>query len=84
MIPCRVSTEPVKWQEYAVIVTEYSIAAAISWIEKMAFETMAVREVSSLDTLLEAGKDKTVSVRPWLAQVTKVASSLTVHSVSPQ
>ncbi|XP_031223076.1 von Willebrand factor A domain-containing protein 3B isoform X4 [Mastomys coucha] len=55
-----VSTEPVKWQEYAVIVTEYSIAAAISWIEKMAFETMAVREVSSLDTLQEAGKDKTI------------------------
>lgn len=81
MIPFRVSEEPVKWQEYAILVTEYSIAAAISWIEKMTFEPMTVREVSCLDTLLEAGQDKTVSVCPWLAQVTKVASSLILYSL---
>jgi hypothetical protein len=81
MIPFRVSAEPVKWQEYAILVTEHSIAAAISWIEKMTFEPKPVREVSGLDALLEAGKDKTVSVYPWLAQVTKVASSLTVYSL---
>uniref|UniRef100_A0A8C6GDJ8 von Willebrand factor A domain containing 3B n=1 Tax=Mus spicilegus TaxID=10103 RepID=A0A8C6GDJ8_MUSSI len=55
-----VSTEPVKWQEYAILVTEHSIAAAISWIEKMTFEPKPVREVRCLDALLEAGKDKTI------------------------
>lgn len=81
MIPSRVSKEPVKWQEAAIFVTEYSIATAISWIERMTFEPMVVREVSCLDSLLEAGKIETVSVYPWLAQVTKVASSITVYSL---
>lgn len=77
MIPFRVSKEPLKWQECAILVSEFSVAAAISWIEKMVFEPMVVKEVSCLDALLEAGKDKTVSVYPRLAQVTKMAQSLT-------
>nr|XP_006244922.1 von Willebrand factor A domain-containing protein 3B isoform X2 [Rattus norvegicus] len=55
-----VSKEPVKWQEAAIFVTEYSIATAISWIERMTFEPMVVREVSCLDSLLEAGKIETI------------------------
>ncbi|XP_076771174.1 von Willebrand factor A domain-containing protein 3B isoform X3 [Arvicanthis niloticus] len=55
-----VSEEPVKWQDYAILVTEHSIAGAISWIEKMTFEPMTVGEVSCLDALLEAGQDKTI------------------------
>lgn len=78
MIPFRVSEEPVKWQECAASVTEDSIAAAISWVEKMAFEPVAVREVSCLDSLVEAGKDETVSVNPWPAQVTKLNCILCV------
>ncbi|XP_040585418.1 von Willebrand factor A domain-containing protein 3B isoform X3 [Mesocricetus auratus] len=54
------SEEPVKWQEYAISVTEQSIAAAISWVEKIVFEPTSVREVSCLDALLEAGKDETI------------------------
>lgn len=76
MILFSVSEEPVKWQECATSVTEDSIAAAISWVKKMVFEPI-VREISCLDALLEAGKDETVSVYPWPAQVTKVALSLT-------
>ncbi|CAO2607885.1 von Willebrand factor A domain-containing protein 3B [Lemmus lemmus] len=55
-----VSEEPVKWQECATSVTEDSIAAALSWLEKMAFELEDVGEVSCLDALLEAGKDETI------------------------
>ncbi|GAB1284888.1 von Willebrand factor A domain-containing 3B [Apodemus speciosus] len=55
-----VSEEPLKWQECAILATEFSIAAAISWIEKMIFEPMVVKEVSCLDALLEAGKDETI------------------------
>lgn len=64
MIAFRISQEPVKWQENAAPVTEQSIAAAISWVEKLPFE-LAVSQASRLDVLLEAGKDKTVSVHPW-------------------
>ncbi|XP_044234443.2 von Willebrand factor A domain-containing protein 3B isoform X6 [Ursus arctos] len=55
----RVSQRPVKWQENAVPVTEQSIAAAISWVEKLPFE-LAVSQASCLDALLEAGNDKTI------------------------
>uniref|UniRef100_A0A7N5P7Q3 von Willebrand factor A domain containing 3B n=1 Tax=Ailuropoda melanoleuca TaxID=9646 RepID=A0A7N5P7Q3_AILME len=55
----RVSQPPVKWQENAVPVTEQSIAAAISWVEKLPFE-LAVSQASCLDALLEAGNDKTI------------------------
>lgn len=55
----RVSQRPVKWQEKAVPVTEQSIAAAISWVEKVPFE-LAVSQASCLDTLLEAGNDQTI------------------------
>uniref|UniRef100_A0A8I3PCS2 von Willebrand factor A domain containing 3B n=2 Tax=Canis lupus familiaris TaxID=9615 RepID=A0A8I3PCS2_CANLF len=54
-----ISQEPVKWQENAAPVTEQSIAAAISWVEKLPFE-LAVSQASRLDVLLEAGKDKTI------------------------
>uniref|UniRef100_A0A9L0TNU0 von Willebrand factor A domain containing 3B n=1 Tax=Equus caballus TaxID=9796 RepID=A0A9L0TNU0_HORSE len=54
-----VSQEPVKWQENATPVTEQSIAAAISWVEKLTFE-LAVSQSSRLDALLEAGKDTTI------------------------
>nr|XP_048286275.1 von Willebrand factor A domain-containing protein 3B isoform X2 [Myodes glareolus] len=43
-----VSEEPVKWQECATSVTEDSIAAAISWVEKMALEPVAVREIEAI------------------------------------
>lgn len=66
MIPFRVSQEPVKWQENATPVTEQSIAAAISWVEKLTFE-LAVSQSSRLDALLEAGKDTTVREHAWLA-----------------
>ncbi|EPY86277.1 von Willebrand factor A domain-containing protein 3B [Camelus ferus] len=56
-----VSQEPVKWQENAVPVTEQSLAAAISWIEKLPF-ALAVSQTSHLDALLEAGKDESVSL----------------------
>lgn len=55
-----------KWQENAAPVMEQSIAAAISWVQKLTFE-QALSQASRLDTLLEAGKDKTVSVYPGLA-----------------
>ncbi|VCX10307.1 unnamed protein product, partial [Gulo gulo] len=55
----RVSQRPVKWQENAVPVTEQSIAAAISWVEKVPFE-LAVSQASCLNTLLEAGNDQTI------------------------
>ncbi|XP_055462912.1 von Willebrand factor A domain-containing protein 3B [Psammomys obesus] len=55
-----VSEEPVKWQKRSVAVTKHSIAAAISWVEKMIFMPVYVRECSGLDALLEAGKDKTI------------------------
>ncbi|KAM9584851.1 von Willebrand factor A domain-containing protein 3B [Trichechus inunguis] len=55
----RVSQEPVKWQENATLVTEQSIAAAISWVEKLTFD-LVVSQASCLDALLEAGKDKTI------------------------
>ncbi|KAM9211762.1 LOW QUALITY PROTEIN: von Willebrand factor A domain-containing protein 3B [Dugong dugon] len=55
----RVSQEPVKWQENATLVTEQSIAAAISWVEKLTFD-LVVSQTSCLDALLEAGKDKTI------------------------
>lgn len=74
VIPFRASQEPVKWQDNAAPVTEQSIAAAISWIENLTFER-ALSQASHLDALLEAGKDKTVSVYPELAEVPKVASS---------
>ncbi|XP_060464027.2 von Willebrand factor A domain-containing protein 3B isoform X2 [Panthera onca] len=54
-----VSQEPVKWQENAAPVTGQSIAAAISWVEKLPFE-LAVSHASRLDALLEAGQDKTM------------------------
>ncbi|XP_036912725.1 von Willebrand factor A domain-containing protein 3B isoform X2 [Sturnira hondurensis] len=52
------SQEPVKWQENAAPVMEQSIAAAISWVEKLTYE-QALSPNSRLDALLEAGKDKT-------------------------
>ncbi|KAM7078089.1 von Willebrand factor A domain-containing protein 3B isoform 2-T2 [Molossus nigricans] len=55
----RVSQEPVKWQENASPVMEQSIAAAISWVEKLTFE-QALSQTSHLEALLEAGKDKTI------------------------
>uniref|UniRef100_A0A0P6K2C8 von Willebrand factor A domain-containing protein 3B n=1 Tax=Heterocephalus glaber TaxID=10181 RepID=A0A0P6K2C8_HETGA len=55
-----VSQAPVKWQNHAMPVTPQSIAAAISWVEKLTFEPLTVSGVSRLDTLLEAGKDKTI------------------------
>lgn len=55
-----------KWQEDAAPVTEESIAAAISWVGKLTFK-LAMSQAGRLDALLEAGKDKTVSVHPWLA-----------------
>ncbi|KAK2499358.1 hypothetical protein MC885_018331 [Smutsia gigantea] len=61
-----VSQEPVKWQEDAAPVTEQSIAAAISWVGKLTFK-LATSQAGRLDALLEAGKDKTVSVYPWPA-----------------
>lgn len=64
-----------KWQENAAPVMEQSIAAAISWVEKLTFE-QALSQASRLDALQEAGKDRTVSVYPGLAPVTKVASNL--------
>uniref|UniRef100_A0A2K6G3Z6 von Willebrand factor A domain containing 3B n=1 Tax=Propithecus coquereli TaxID=379532 RepID=A0A2K6G3Z6_PROCO len=54
-----VSQEPVKWQENATPVTEQSIASAISWVEKLTAK-LTLSEVSRLDALLEAGKDKTI------------------------
>ncbi|XP_037383798.2 LOW QUALITY PROTEIN: von Willebrand factor A domain-containing protein 3B [Talpa occidentalis] len=54
-----VSQKPVKWQENASPVTEQSIAAAISWVEKLTFE-LAPTPANSLDALLEAGEDKTI------------------------
>ncbi|ELV11546.1 von Willebrand factor A domain-containing protein 3B [Tupaia chinensis] len=54
-----ISQEPVKWQENATPVTEESITAAVSWLEKLTFEP-TVSEVSSLDALLEAGRDTTI------------------------
>ncbi|XP_043774599.1 von Willebrand factor A domain-containing protein 3B isoform X4 [Cervus elaphus] len=54
-----VSQEPVKWQENAVPVTAPSIAAAISWVEKLPFE-LASSHTSRLDALLEAGKDEVI------------------------
>lgn len=68
-----------KWQENAAPVTEQSIAAAISWVEKLTFE-QALSQAICMDALLEAGKDKTVSVYSGLAQVTKLASSLFLHA----
>lgn len=61
-----------KWQENATPVMEQSIAAAISWVEKLTFE-QAVSQASRLDALLEAGKDKAVSIYPGLALGHKVA-----------
>ncbi|KFO25171.1 von Willebrand factor A domain-containing protein 3B [Fukomys damarensis] len=55
-----VSQVPVKWEKHAMPVTPQSIAAAISWVEKLTFEPLIVSGVSRLDTLLEAGKDKTI------------------------
>ncbi|XP_029793069.1 von Willebrand factor A domain-containing protein 3B isoform X4 [Suricata suricatta] len=55
----RVSQEPVKWQEKAAPVTGQSIAAAISWVEKLPFE-LAVSPASRLDALLEAGQDRSM------------------------
>uniref|UniRef100_A0A2K5CDR1 VWFA domain-containing protein n=1 Tax=Aotus nancymaae TaxID=37293 RepID=A0A2K5CDR1_AOTNA len=54
-----VSQEPVKWQENATPVTKQSIAAAISWVEKLTIE-LTVSKVGCMDALLEAGKDKTI------------------------
>ncbi|XP_060269935.1 von Willebrand factor A domain-containing protein 3B isoform X8 [Ovis aries] len=54
-----VSQEPVKWQENAVPVTAPSIAAAISWVEKLPFE-LASSHTSRLEALLEAGKDEVI------------------------
>ncbi|XP_037592865.1 von Willebrand factor A domain-containing protein 3B isoform X2 [Cebus imitator] len=55
----RVSQEPVKWQENATPVTKQSIAAAISWVERLTIE-LTVSKVGCIDALLEAGKDKTI------------------------
>ncbi|XP_006900778.1 PREDICTED: von Willebrand factor A domain-containing protein 3B-like [Elephantulus edwardii] len=55
----RVSQEPVKWQENAVEVTEGSITAAISWLQKLTVD-VTVSQSCCLDALLEAGKDKTI------------------------
>ena len=74
-IPFRASQEPVKWQESAAPVTEQSIAAAISWVEKLTYE-QALSPTSLLDALLEAGKDKAVSVYPGLTSGHEVASCL--------
>lgn len=54
--------------------TEESIAAAISWVKKLTFE-QSVSEVSCLEALLEAGKDKTVSIHMVLSGA--LAPSLT-------
>lgn len=80
VIPFRVSQEPMKWRDHATTVTEQSIAAAISWLEKLTFKPMTMHRVRCLDALMEAGKDQTVSVYLWLAQITKVASSQTLHT----
>ncbi|ELK23202.1 von Willebrand factor A domain-containing protein 3B [Myotis davidii] len=55
----RASREPVKWQENAAPAMEQSIAAAISWVEKLTFE-QALSQASRLDALQEAGKDRTI------------------------
>ncbi|XP_074259929.1 von Willebrand factor A domain-containing protein 3B isoform X1 [Saimiri boliviensis] len=55
----RVSQEPVKWQESATPVTKQSIAAAVSWVEKLTIE-LTVSNAGRMDALLEAGKDKTI------------------------
>lgn len=81
MIPFRVAEKPIKWQVSSMAVTDHSIVAAVSWVEKMISVPMFVREFSCLDALLEAGKDKTVSVYPRLPRVTKVASSLTAYTL---
>lgn len=71
-----------KWQENAASVMEQSIAAAISWVEKLTYE-QALSPTSCLDALLEAGKDKTVSVYSGLTSGHKVASSLFLHTQYP-
>ena len=82
MIPFRVSQEPVKWQENAVPVTAPSIAAAISWVEKLPFE-LASSHTSRLEALLEAGKDEVVSERLCLVPGHKSGFELIPsHSVS--
>ncbi|KAM4867024.1 von Willebrand factor A domain-containing protein 3B isoform 3-T3 [Thomomys bottae] len=55
-----VSQEPMKWQDHTTLVTEESIAAAISWIEKKIFEPMIMLADSSFEALLEAANDKTI------------------------
>uniref|UniRef100_H0VG75 von Willebrand factor A domain containing 3B n=1 Tax=Cavia porcellus TaxID=10141 RepID=H0VG75_CAVPO len=54
-----VSQVPVKWKERATPVTPQSIAAAISWVGNLTFESLTVSGMSRLDALLEAGKDET-------------------------
>lgn len=71
-----------KWQENAVPVTAPSIAAAISWVEKLRFE-LASSHTSRLDALLEAGKDEVVSVCPCLVPGHKSGFELIPsHSIS--
>uniref|UniRef100_A0A8B7TLV6 von Willebrand factor A domain-containing protein 3B-like n=1 Tax=Castor canadensis TaxID=51338 RepID=A0A8B7TLV6_CASCN len=55
-----VSQEPMKWRDHATTVTEQSIAAAISWLEKLTFKPMTMHRVRCLDALMEAGKDQTI------------------------
>lgn len=61
MILCRVSKKPVKLHENATPVTQQSIAAAINWVKELTF-MLPIGPTSCLDALLEAGKDRTVSV----------------------
>uniref|UniRef100_A0A8D2CXU5 von Willebrand factor A domain containing 3B n=1 Tax=Sciurus vulgaris TaxID=55149 RepID=A0A8D2CXU5_SCIVU len=55
-----VTQEPVKWQERTTPVTPQSLAAAISWVEKLSFELTTASAVSRVDALLDAGTDETV------------------------
>lgn len=71
-----------KWQENAVPVTEQSVAAAISWLEKLTFE-QAPNQASRLDALQEAGKDRTVSVCPGQATGHKGGFKFMSHTQYP-
>ncbi|XP_023573310.1 von Willebrand factor A domain-containing protein 3B isoform X2 [Octodon degus] len=74
---------PVKWQEHAMPATPQSIAAAISWIEKLTFEPLTMSGVSRLDALLEAGKDKNIESIYYfiVGEVPKVLEELLLERV---
>lgn len=82
MIPFRTSREPVKWQENAAPVTEQSIAAAISWLEKLTFQ-QAPSQASRLEALQEAGEDRTVSVYLGLTPSHEGGFKLMTHTQYP-